>query len=64
MYSHVELLVPEKQITWSNGQIIKLSLSEIVGTTQILSSGIQKPFYIYVHKINNTNGQLDVTVMK
>ena len=42
----------------------QLSLSEIVGTTQILSSGIQKPFYIYVHKINNTNGQLDVTVMK
>ena len=42
----------------------QLSLSEIVGTTQILSSGIQKPFYIYVHKTNNTNGQLDVTVMK
>ena len=41
----------------------QLSLSEIVGTTQILSSGIQKPFYIYVYKTGST-GRLDVTVMK
>lgn len=41
----------------------QLSLSEIVGTTQILSSGAQKPFYIYVYKTVNT-GRLDVTVMK
>ena len=43
----------------------QLSLSEIVGTRQILSSGAQKPFYIYVYKTNSSNsGQLDVTVMK
>jgi hypothetical protein len=43
----------------------QLSLSEIVGTTQILQSGIQKPFYIYVYKTNSNNtGRLDVTVMK
>ena len=41
----------------------QLSLSEIVGTTQILQSGIQKPFYIYVYKTGST-GRLDVTVMK
>ena len=43
----------------------QLSLSEIVGTQQILQSGIQKPFYIYVYKTNSDNtGRLDVTVMK
>ena len=43
----------------------QLSLSNIVGTEQILQSGIQKPFYIYVYKTNSDNtGRLDVTVMK
>ena len=54
-------------VAGSNHRLInnpkQLSLSEIVGTTQILSSGIQKPFYIYVYKTGST-GRLDVTVMK